>query len=82
MRSVEQLSEGHRRDLTVAAQHHAEVTRARMAVADGGGVAPEAVRSVRRSGARRSTHVVLGQHVGHWLIRVGTRLGGTSMQTS
>jgi hypothetical protein len=36
------------------------------------------------SGVRppRSRHLPLGSHVGTWLIRAGTRLGGASVRTS
>jgi len=81
MRSVEQLSETHRRDLTAAAQRHAVVTEARMAVADRGQGGPEAAPSERTVRARRPSQL-LGQHLGHWLIRAGTRIGGASVQTS
>ncbi len=77
---VEQLAEQHRQDLTREFRSHSKKPRrqemkatASLEVVQAGTGAKESARPERPP---------VGHHLGNWLIRAGTRLGGASIRTS
>jgi hypothetical protein len=83
MKAVEAMAEAHRRDLAAFSPGRKGSSHAQREVVPAAtSVTTQRAAAQFRTAGSQMGHKPIVHHVGAWLIRAGTRMGGTSIRTS